>query len=98
MNNLLLGGAGFIGQHLAHRLLNTRMHRVTIIDNLKTSKFNIDDFAEHKNLFEFIEADITEMDDKELLKIIKDNKRVFHLAGSVGVEYIDKNPPILAKC
>jgi UDP-glucose 4-epimerase len=32
------------------------------------------------------------MDDDELLRHIKDNHRVFHLAGSVGVEYIDKDP------
>ncbi len=92
MNNLILGGAGFIGQHLAHKLLKTRQHRVTIIDNLKTAKFNPDDFAEYKNLFSFIHADVTQMDDNELLKIMKDNHRIFHFAGSVGVEYIDKNP------
>ena len=89
---MLLGGAGFIGQHLAHRLLRTRQERVTIIDNLKTSKINLDDFAEHKNLFEFIEADITQMDDNELLKLFSKNHRIYHLAGSVGVEYIDKYP------
>ena len=86
MNNLLLGGAGFIGQHLAHKLLKTRMERVTIIDNLKTSKIDIEDFAEYKNLFRFVEADLTSMDDKELLDHMKDNRRIFHLAGSVGEE------------
>ena len=92
MNNLILGGAGFIGQHLAHRLLRTRQERVTIVDNLKTSKINLEDFAEYKNLFEFIEADITQMDDNELLKLFSRNHKIYHLAGSVGVEYIDKYP------
>ena len=92
MNNLILGGAGFIGQHLAHRLLRTRQERVTIVDNLKTSKINLEDFAEYKNLFEFIEADITQMDDNELLKLFSKNHKIYHLAGSVGVEYIDKHP------
>jgi len=41
MNNLILGGAGFIGQHLTHKLLKTRQQRVTIIDNLSTSNSNI---------------------------------------------------------
>jgi UDP-glucose 4-epimerase len=68
------------------------MERVTIIDNLKTSNINLDEFAEYKNLFEFIEADLTQINDAELLSVMKDNKRIFHLAGSVGVEYIDKNP------
>lgn len=92
MNNLLLGGAGFIGQHLAHKLLKTRMERVTIIDNLATSRINLDDFAEYKNLFKFVEADLTTIDDAELLAHMKDNHRIFHLAGSVGVEHIDKDP------
>ncbi len=43
-------------------------------------------------MFEFIEADLTEVNDKELVRIIQKHHRVFHLAGSVGVEYIDKNP------
>ncbi len=92
MNNLILGGAGFIGQHLTHELLKTRQARVTVIDNLATSKINLDDFAQYKNLFEFIEADLTQVNDKELVRIIQKHHRVFHLAGSVGVEYIDKNP------
>ena len=92
MNNLLLGGAGFIGQHLTHELLRTRQARVTVIDNLKTSKINLDDFAQYKNLFEFIEADLTDVNDKEFIRVVQKHHRVFHLAGSVGVEYIDKNP------
>lgn len=92
MNNLILGGAGFIGQHLTHELLRTRQARVTIIDNLKTSNINLDDFAQYKNLFEFIHADLTQVEDQEFVRIIQKHHRVFHLAGSVGVEYIDKNP------
>lgn len=92
MNNLILGGAGFIGQHLAHRLLKTRQNRVTIIDNLSTGKINLDDFSEYKNLFEFIHADIRNESDQELMKTFKKNDRIFHFASSVGVEYIDKNP------
>lgn len=68
------------------------MERVTIIDNLATSRINLDDFAEYKNLFSFVEADLTTIDDAELLAHMKDNHRIFHLAGSVGVEHIDKHP------
>lgn len=92
MNNLILGGAGFIGQHLSHKLLNTRQERVTIVDNLDTAKFNIDDFADHKNLFEFIHADLNNIDTLELKRIFRRNHRIFHLASSVGVEYGDKDP------
>lgn len=92
MNNLILGGAGFIGQHLTHKLLETRQARVIVIDNLKTSKINLEEFAQYKNLFTFINADITQMSDSELLGYMRKSNRIFHLAGSVGVDYIDKNP------
>lgn len=92
MKNLVLGGAGFIGQHLTHSLLQYRQNRVIIVDNLATSRINLDEFSEYKNLFDFIEADITDMEDKDLRKLISKSNRVFQLAGSVGVEHIDKNP------
>lgn len=92
MNNLILGGAGFIGKHLAHRLLRTRMERVTIVDNLATGAIDLSEFAEYKNLFSFIQADLSTMEHDDLVKLIKDHHRVFHLAGSVGVQYCDKNP------
>ena len=34
---LVTGGAGFIGSHLAHRLIKLN-HKVTIIDNLTTGR------------------------------------------------------------
>lgn len=92
MKNLVLGGAGFVGQHLTHNLLYYRQNRVIIVDNLATSRINLDEFDEYKNLFEFIEADITEMEDKELRKLIGRSDKVYNLAGSVGVTHVDKYP------
>lgn len=92
MKNLVLGGAGFVGQHLTHNLLYYRQNRVIIVDNLATSRINLDEFDEYKNLFEFIEADITEMEDKELRKLIGRSDKVYNLAGSVGVAHVDKYP------
>lgn len=92
MKNLVLGGAGFIGQHLTHNLLYYRQNRVIIVDNLATSRINLDDFDEYKNLFEFIEADITEMEDKDLRKLIGKSDKIYNLAGSVGVAHVDKYP------
>ncbi|MBT4795491.1 MAG: NAD(P)-dependent oxidoreductase, partial [Candidatus Marinimicrobia bacterium] len=81
MNYLLLGGAGFIGTHLAKRLLEEG-NQVTIIDSLATS--TSPDYGVN-----FIKGDISTMDlDIQLMEA----DLVYYLAGSVGVEYIDKNP------
>ena len=98
MNILILGGAGFIGQHLTHKLLDgdehfgERNNRVVVVDNLVTSNINLDDFKKYKNLFQFIEGDIATMEDKELLKLFRKADKIYQFAGSVGVEHIDKNP------
>jgi len=90
-----LGGAGFIGQHLTKALfdLKERHVGVTVIDNLKTStKEGLEQFKEHKNLYRFIEADLTTINDNEFLKIARKHDKIFHLAGSVGVENVDRDP------
>ena len=92
MNILLLGGAGFIGKKLAHRLLHTRWNRITVVDNLSTSKIDLDEFDEYKNLFEFVEADLNTMEEKDFRKLLKRKHQVYHLASSVGVELIDQQP------
>jgi UDP-glucuronate decarboxylase len=52
------GGAGFLGSHLVHRLLE-QGHEVLCADNLFTGgKGNIDDLADHPR-FEFLRHDIT---------------------------------------
>lgn len=90
-----MGGAGFIGQHLTKALfdLKERHVGVTVIDNLKTStKEGLEQFKEHKNLYRFIEADLTTINDNEFLKIARKHDKIFHLAGSVGVENVDRDP------
>lgn len=81
MNYLLLGGAGFIGTHLAKRLLEEG-NQVTIIDSLATSVSP--DYGVN-----FIKDDVSQMD---LIPFLREADVVYYLAGSVGVEYIDKNP------
>jgi len=95
MNYLILGGAGFIGQHLTRALFNLKERHVgvTVIDNLKTSnKEGLEQFKQYKNLYRFIEADLTKIDDKEFLSIARKHDKIFMLAGSVGVENVDKDP------
>ena len=57
MKALITGGAGFIGSHLAERLLKEG-DEVTVVDNLSTGSLkNIEGFREHPE-FGFIEGDI----------------------------------------
>lgn len=82
MKYLLLGGAGFVGTHLAKRLINEG-HVVTIIDSLVTSKIPNYDVR-------FIQADIREFPQLEDFIVATDV--VYFLAGSVGVSHIDQHP------
>lgn len=66
---------------------------VTVVDNLKTSnKTGLEQFKQYKNLYRFVEADLTTIDDEDFLKIARKHDKIFMLAGSVGVEYVDKDP------
>jgi len=95
MNYLILGGAGFVGQQLTKALFDSKERHVgvTVIDNLKTAnREGLEQFKQHKNLYRFVEADLTTMDDNEFLKIARKHDKIFMLAGSVGVEHVDKDP------
>jgi UDP-glucose 4-epimerase len=95
MNYLILGGAGFIGQQLTKALFDSKERHVgvTVIDNLKTAnREGLEQFKQHKNLYRFVESDLTTIDDEEFLKIARKHDKIFMLAGSVGVEHIDKDP------
>lgn len=63
-----------------------------MIDNLATSTDPRAEFATYKNLYRFIEGDLTAMSEEELLQIVRKHDMIWHLAGSVGVEHIDKDP------
>ena len=82
---LLTGGSGFIGSHLAERLLS-RGDQVVSIDNLSTG--NLDNIAEivvNEN-FTHHTADLLTQDGMELLKQeVSEADVIFHLAAAVGV-------------
>jgi len=86
---LITGGAGFIGSHLAERLLKDG-HQVTVIDNLSTGSLkNIEAFKASPD-FNFVEGDVrnTEL----MLTLVERSDVVFHLAAAVGVQLIADRP------
>jgi len=86
---LITGGAGFIGSHLAERLLQAG-HEVGVIDNLSTG--SIDNIAHLKRMpgFSYV---IDTIDNEPLLaESIDGSEVVFHLAAAVGVKLIVERP------
>jgi len=89
MNVLITGGAGFIGSHLAERLLKDGC-KVTVIDNLSTGSLkNIEHLTKNPS-FNFTRADICNAALMESL--VKQCDSIFHLAAAVGVKLIADNP------
>jgi len=59
---------------------------------LSTSQIDLSEFEEYKNLFEFVEADLNTIEEKDFRKLCGRKHMVYHLASSVGVELGDKQP------
>jgi UDP-glucose 4-epimerase len=89
MRVLITGGAGFIGSHLAGKLLAAG-DKVAVIDNLSTgSLLNINAFRENGD-FAFIEGDIRNSGLMEGL--VQQCDVIYHLAAAVGVRLIAEDP------
>ncbi len=89
MKALITGGVGFIGSHLAERLLGAG-HQVILLDNLSTGRLeNIASIRQHPDL-EFVKGDIRDVGLVQLLTARCDV--VFHLAAAVGVQLIADEP------
>jgi len=86
---LITGGAGFIGSHLAEALLE-RSHKVTVIDDLSTGRFeNITHLVDHPN-FRFAIDTIT--NEVVMDRLASECDVIFHLAAAVGVMLIVEKP------
>lgn len=89
MKYLITGGAGFIGSHLAERLLDDG-HHVLVLDDLSTGRYeNIAPVDGHPRL-EFRVASVTEANEVE--RCVHAVDAVFHLASAVGVRLVVENP------
>jgi len=89
MKNLITGGAGFIGSHLAEELLKKK-EKVVIIDNLSTGSMkNIKHLKSNPNFSYHID---TIMNKKLMKRLIKGCDLIYHMAAAVGVKYIIDNP------
>jgi UDP-glucose 4-epimerase len=86
---LITGGAGFIGSHLAERLLD-RGDRVVLLDNLSTGSM---DNIRHLKSFERMEYHLDNIDNRQLVaELVDDADAVIHLAAAVGVKLIVESP------
>jgi len=86
---LITGGAGFIGSHLAERLLE-RGDEVLLMDNLSTGGMdNIRHLKQYDRMHYFLEP----IENRQLLaELVDEADMVFHLAAAVGVRLIVESP------
>jgi UDP-glucose 4-epimerase len=89
VRTLLTGGAGFIGSHLAERLLKDG-HQVHVLDNLSTG--SIDNIAHLKGRDGFSYTIESVENEPLLAELIDGSDVVFHLAAAVGVKLIVEQP------
>lgn len=86
-NWLITGGAGFIGSHTAHLLIN-QGQKVIVLDNLSAG--NLDNLNSIKSGITFIKGDITNKADLE--KLPKNIDYILHLAAQISVPKSIENP------
>jgi len=86
---LITGGAGFIGSHLAERLL-ARGDRVVLLDNLSTGSM---DNIRHLKVSRQMEYHLDNIENLQLLaELVDDADIIVHLAAAVGVKLIVESP------
>ena len=89
MHVLITGGAGFIGSHLAERLVRDG-HTVTALDDLSTGRLSNLSALQTTNQLRFVQGSVL---DRDLVQDHVDAADVvFHMAAAVGVKLIMEQP------
>ncbi|MGD9563446.1 MAG: NAD-dependent epimerase/dehydratase family protein [Pyrinomonadaceae bacterium] len=89
MKILITGGAGFVGSHLADKLIADG-HEITVIDDLSTGKYSNVEHLEGDRNFRLI---IDTVRNEELLEeLVREADHVYHMASAVGVRLIMEQP------
>lgn len=89
MKILITGGAGFVGSHLADKLIGDG-HEITVIDNLSTGKYSNVEHLEGNEHFRLIID--TVLNERLLEELVRETDHVYHMASAVGVRLIMEQP------
>jgi len=89
MKILITGGAGFVGSHLADKLIG-QGHEITVIDDLSTGRYsNVEHLEGHERFRLIID---TVLNAELMEELVRESDRVFHMASAVGVRLIMEQP------
>lgn len=89
MKILITGGAGFVGSHLADKLIE-QGHEITVIDDLSTGRYsNVEHLEGHERFRLIID---TVLNQPLMEDLIRETDRVYHMASAVGVRLIMEQP------
>lgn len=89
MKILITGGAGFVGSHLADKLIG-QGNQITVIDDLSTGRYSNVEHLEGNPDFRLIID--TVLDQSLMETLIRESDCVFHMASAVGVRLIMEQP------
>ena len=89
MKILITGGAGFVGSHLADKLIGLG-HDITVIDDLSTGQYSNVAHLEGDEHFRLIID--TVLNEKLMEELVRETDHVYHMASAVGVKLIMDHP------